>query len=423
MDVRKLVYDTFVKPFENREYGNVGVELEFPLVNTKKENVDENVAKGVFEHFLKKGFQVEIEENGQPLFITNDDGDCLSFDNSYNNFEFAMNYSDNLCDIEERFVKLLGEVQSYFKAHNHTIVGIGSNPYKKYAQKSHVDFSTYNMVDEYLEKFGKDSPYPDFPAYLSSAQTHLDVPVFDLPRAYTLYAKMDFVRALLFSNSPDFEKTGYICYRDYLWEQSAFSLCPNITGKVDNKFETTDDIVDYFAQKGIFNRKRDGKYEIFSPVSLEEYFARPDAKESDMDYYLSFKNVELTRRGTLEIRSDCAQPFSSALAPAAFNTGILFNMYKAESILTDFIKTNKITKTNTELRNEVISGKVDMEDENLYNLLSDMLECSRKGLEKRGKGEERLLLPLYDRVARMSNPGMEAYGMDEDELVAEYSVF
>lgn len=421
MDTRKLIYDTFIKPFEKRQYGNVGIELEFPLVNLKKAPVDEAACKGMFDYFINKGFKVELSEKNQPLFITNEDGDCLSFDNSYNNFEFALNYSDNLCAIGDRFYKLLGEVQEYFKSHNHAIVGIGSNPYKQYTKKSHVDFSTYNMVDEYLSTFGKDSPYPDFPAFLSSAQTHIDVPLCDLPKAYTLYAKMDFVRALLFSNSPDFDRTGYICYRDYLWEQSAFSLCPNITGKVDMEFKTIDDLVDYFISKGMFNHKRNGKYEIFSPVKIEEYFAREDARKEDIDCYLSFKNVELTRRGTLEVRSDCAQPFNASLAPAAFNLGISHNMDKAAEILDAFFKNENITSSNTKNREITVKGGLIASEEAVYDLLDAMLETASEGLYIRGKGEEKYLLPLCDRVARMSNPGKEAYCYDEDELVEIYS--
>ncbi|UKI36009.1 MAG: hypothetical protein L6V93_18635 [Clostridiales bacterium] len=37
-------------------------------------------------------------------------------------------------------------------------------------------------------------------------QTHLDVDLQTLPTAYTYFAKLDFVRAILFSNSPDFDK-------------------------------------------------------------------------------------------------------------------------------------------------------------------------------------------------------------------------
>lgn len=421
MDTRKLIYNTFLKPFENRQYGNVGVELEFPLVNLSKAPVDESVAKGIFDHFIKQGFKVELEENSQPLFITNEDGDCLSFDNSYNNFEFAMNYSDNLCLIADRFYKLFSSVQEYFKAHNHAIVGMGSNPYKKYTKKSHVDFSTYNMVDQYLTRFGKDSKYPDFPAFLSSAQTHLDVPISDLPKAYTLYARMDFVRALLFANSPDFEKTGYLCYRDFLWEQSAFSKCPNITGKVDSKFKTSEDLVSYIISKGMFNRIRNGKYEIFEPVPIKEYFAREDATEKDIECYLSFKNVEITKRGTLEIRSDCAQPFNDAFAPAAFNLGILYNMEKAGDFVDEFLKENKIDLTNSLLREKAVKGEKIADEEAVYMLLDNMLSICEEGLLKRGKGEEKLLLPLYDRVARGSTPGKEAYFYDEDEIVEIYT--
>ena len=423
MDTRKLIYDTFIKPFEKREYGNVGVELEFPLVNLEKAPVDEKVAKGMFDHFLQRGFKVELEENGQHLFITNEDGDCLSFDNSYNNFEFAMNYSDNLCAIAERFYPLLEEVQAYFKGHGHSIVGIGSNPYKKYTEKNHVNFSTYNMVDEYLEKFGKDSPYPDFPAFLSSAQTHLDVPLCDLPKAYTLFSKLDFVRGLILSNSPDFEREGYICYRDYLWEQSAFSLCPNITGKVEGEFKREDDIVDYIMKKGMFNRIRDGKYEVFAHVGIEEYFAREDAKEEDINCYLSFKNVEITRRGTLEIRSDCAQPFPDSFAPAAFSTGILYNMDKVESLLEAFFENEGIKESNTILREKTVKGEFIASRNSLNELMSKILEYAEEGLLKRGKGEEKLLAPLYRRCMLLSCPGRVAYRYNEDDIVTMYGYY
>ena len=423
MDTRQLIYDTFLKPFEKRQYGNVGVELEFPLVNLDKAPVDEAVAKGLFNYFLDKGFKVELEENGQPLFITNENGDCLSYDNSYNNFEFALNYADNLCDIAKRFYALLEEVQAYFKSHGHSIVGIGSNPYKKYANKNHVNFSTYNMVDEYLNRFGADSPYPDFPAFLSSAQTHLDIPLAELPFAYTLFAKLDFVRGLILSNSPDFEREGYICFRDYLWEQSAFSLCPNITGKVDGEFKTTDDLVDYIMSKGMFNRIRNGKYEVFKPVAMEEYFLLPDAKEEDINCYLSFKNVEITRRGTLEIRSDCAQPFPDAFAPAAFNLGILYNMDKVNCLLEGFFKNEGVTETNTSLREKTTKGEFVASRNSLNELVSKILEYAEEGLLKRGKGEERLLSPLYRRCMLLSCPGRVAYRYSDDDIVTMYGYY
>ena len=36
MNAEKIIYDSFLKSFEQKNIGNVGCELEFPLVNTKK---------------------------------------------------------------------------------------------------------------------------------------------------------------------------------------------------------------------------------------------------------------------------------------------------------------------------------------------------------------------------------------------------
>ena len=214
---------------------------------------------------------------------------------------------------------------------------------------NHTPFATYNMVQEYLHKFPGTHGYNDFPAFMSSVQTHLDIGLEEVPRAYTLFCKLDFVRGLLFGNSPDFEGKGWRIFRDYLWEKSGFGNSPEITGSIDRSFETADDIIDFYLEKGMFNRIRDGKYEVFKPVPIKEYFLQEDAKKEDIECYLSFRNVELTCRGTLEVRSDCTQKRGRFFMPPAFNLGILNNIEKAESTLEDFFKNCNIKKPNSEL--------------------------------------------------------------------------
>lgn len=401
-----LIYNSFIKKFENKKIGNIGVELEFPLINLNGGDVDTEFAKGIFDFFKKEGFK-NCDDEG--FFIENDTGDVLSFDNSYNNFEFSLNYGDNLIELKSRFDVYFKKVQDYFKEKNHTLAGIGTNPNKKSISQNRVEFSTYNMVNMFLKTYGKNTKYPDFPAYLSSVQTHLDVDIKSLPKAYTYFAKLDFVRAILFSNSPDFDNKKYRCYRDFLWEQSAFSMCSNITGKVDGEFENIDDIVNYILTKDMFNKKRNGKYEVFEPVNIKEYFENEKygAKESDIEEYLSFKNIEITRRGTLEIRSDCTQPFDSSFAPCAFNLGILENLDEACGAIDDFFYENDIEKNNTELRNIVVKGEnLDKicDEDFLSAFLYDLAEIAEEGLIARGKGEEELLNPIYKRCATLKCP-------------------
>ena len=104
MNTKQLVEETFLAPFAKpgREY--VGVELEFPLLNLAKAPVDKQVACGLMTHLLEHGFQTsERDMDGNPAFLVNQDGDELSFDNSYNNFEFAMAKGKNLSCIANRF--------------------------------------------------------------------------------------------------------------------------------------------------------------------------------------------------------------------------------------------------------------------------------------------------------------------------------
>ncbi|MCK9480074.1 MAG: hypothetical protein M0R40_11350, partial [Firmicutes bacterium] len=251
----EIIYNRFLKPFENKRKGNVGIELEFPLLNMSKKPVSREVANGLLDLFLKKGFRVEEKTlDGENAFIINNEKDVLSFDNSYNNFEFSMQYGDNLCDIANRFYEYFEVAQSYVKKHNHILTGLGSNPYKKYATKSRVNFPVYNMIDSYLHTFPAQHNCPDFPAYISSAQTHLDLSIDELPFAATVFGRLDFIRGLLFSNSPAWDGSKTLCVRDYLWEKSAFP--DTNTGKLDNAYNTTDDIMDDFKNRKMFNCKR-----------------------------------------------------------------------------------------------------------------------------------------------------------------------
>ncbi|MDD4688406.1 MAG: hypothetical protein PHE51_01495 [Eubacteriales bacterium] len=395
MDSRQVIYDTFLKKFEDSSRNNVGVELEFPMVNLSNAPVDMAVMRGLIDSFLDEDFSVEERDaEGNPVFISNADGDVLSFDNSYNNFEFSMEKNDNLLDISKRFYVLLDRAQSFLKPYNHRLVGLGTNPNKEYINSDPVSFDIYVLIKSFLSQYqgGEYHSYIDFPAYMSSVQTHLDLPLNSLPKALTIFAKLDFVRAILFSNSPAFgeEKEKYPdckCFRDYLWEKSGFGSLSNNVGKVNKTFDTVDDIIDDIGKRSMFHNNTG----LIEPVSVMEYFKGNPA--SDMEHYLSFKNMEVTRRGTLEVRSDCAQPFDKAFSPPAFNLGVLSSLDECIEITDKFFAENNITSTNSQLRDDVIYyGKLPTDKDATYKFVNDIKNTARNALIKRGKGEEALLV-------------------------------
>ncbi len=421
MNARKIVNDTFIKPFCTKGRKNIGVELEFPLLNIKKAPVDKEVALGLLEHMTKQhSFRAaEKDANDKLAFIINEDGDVLSFDNSYNNFEFSMEKGENLSECAQRFYKLYDIVQNFLIPHSHTLCGIGTNPFKEYIKSDFVSFPVYEMIHKFLNGFcGKDyHTYPDFPAYLSSVQTHLDVSCEELSEALTLFADLDFVRALLFSNSPAFSGAiGFsdcVCFRDYLWEMSGFGSLGKNTGKICSEFSSLSDIEDLILERKMFNRIRNGKYELIKPVTLNEYFNSSESEECDISCYLSFCNVEITRRGTLEVRSDCAQPASEAFCASAFNLGILCAAKDARQVLDEFLKNNiskeilALPEKNKILRDSVIyEYKLPAPDSEIQKLLTNLVTLAKESLLKRGFGEEILIKPLFARAERIICPAL-----------------
>lgn len=409
MNAKDIVYERFIAPLKNKKTGNVGVELEFPLINLNKQPIDISFAKGYFEHLLKTGFECEeCDTNGFPAFVVNKYGDVVSFDNSYNNIEFSMNYGDDLNKIADRFYQMYRDASKYFAQKNYIIAGIGSNLYKEYIEQAHVSYPVYNMVDEFLHKYDNDNThtYPDFPAYLSSVQTHLDVEAEAVPMVADLFAKIDFSMAYIFANSLSFDNTEHLCYRDYLWEKSAFGLLNNNTGSIDVPYENLDGLAKSYLERSLFNRMRNGKYEIFEPVSVEEYYTRDDALATDIHQFLSFRNIEVTARGTVEVRSTCTQPLADAFAPVAFYLGIANNFEYALNIVNEFFEKCGITQKNSELRHMAIKGILpdNISEDALKSFLKSLIDISVSGLQKRSKNEERFVLSLYDRAEALMCP-------------------
>lgn len=418
MNARELIEETFLAPFAQKNRCFTGVELEFPLLNLSGADAPDLVS-GLLEHLLANGFTTdETDIHGNSVFLMNADGDCLSFDNDYNNFEFAMEKDRSLTAMADRFYKLYELVQTYLLPKGHTLAGLGTNPHHGRAAAQPVAYPIYQVLRRFLSGFsgGKFHCFPDFPAWLSSVQTHLDVPLEQLPRALTLFAALDFVHGLLFSNSlpfadvKGFERT--LCFRDYLWEHSGFGSLADNTGPVCGRFDTPADITAAFLKKSIFLTAEGDKYQMIPAVNLGDYLDKVGTQEA-LGGYLSFKNVEITRRGTLEIRSDCAQPVAAAFAPPAFHLGIFHGLEEAENLLNGFWEhlpkaLVQAPDRNARLRRAVIYGEeLPVAEAPLRCLLADLLQLAADKLKQRGLGEERLLAPLYRRAETLTCPALK----------------
>lgn len=433
-EVKQLLFDRFIKPTINNPNNYIGVEIEMPILNLDKKPVNFEIVHNITEKFIEHFdfLPVGIDEDGNIYSAkSSQNSDILSYDCSYNNLELSFGKEENLFEIQKRFDVYYRYLQEIFRLYNYTLTGMGVNPYRVYNKNEPIPNGRYRMLYHHLSSYPMYGnlpmyfhSYPKFGMFSSASQVQLDANYNDLPRLINVFSELEPIKAVLFSNSVltgDHEE--YICCRDIFWENSTHGINPHNIGMYNQKFENVEEIVNYISTTSIYCVERDGKYINFSPILFSDYLklegivgeyyengryrkilVQPSVY--DIEYLRTFKFEDITYRGTIEFRSVCCQPISDSMVVAAFHLGIKNNLDKAEQILqndTVLLGNGYIT---TELRKLLIKTEMPsfIDIDGLYRLARDVVDAASDGLKSRGKGEEILLAPLYERIDKRTNP-------------------
>ncbi len=433
-EVKQLLFDRFIKPTINNQNNYIGVEIEMPILNLDKKPVNFEIVHHITEKFIEHFdfLPVGVDEDGNIYSAkSSQNSDILSYDCSYNNLELSFCKEDNLFEIQKRFDVYYRYLQEIFRLYNYTLTGMGVNPYRVYNKNEPIPNGRYRMLYHHLSSYPMYGnlpmyfhSYPKFGMFSSASQVQLDANYNELPRILNVFSELEPIKAVLFSNSVltgDHEE--YICCRDIFWENSTHGINPHNIGMYNQKFENVEEIVNYISTTSIYCVERDGKYINFSPILFSDYLklegivgeyyengryrkilVQPSVY--DIEYLRTFKFEDITYRGTIEFRSVCCQPISDSMVVAAFHLGIKNNLDRTEQILQNDKVLLGNGYTTTELRKLLIKTEMPsfIDIDGLYRLARDVVDAASDGLKSRGKGEEILLAPLYERIDKRTNP-------------------
>ncbi len=433
-EIMNRLYDRYIRPTEHKKGSFIGVEIEMPIVNLEHKAVDFAVVHQLTQVFLQE-FQfvpTGIDEQGHIYSaVHQENGDVFSYDCSYNNMEFSFGKEENLHAIYHRFRKYYDFVQEQFRPYHYTLTGMGVNPNRKVNNNVPIQNGRYKMLFHHLStssRYGRMPmyfhQYPQFGMFASASQVQLDVTKEELPAVIDVFNQLEPIKALLFSNSVLLgDDEHLLCCRDMLWENSTHGINPHNVGMYDCDIRSVDDLLKYIATTSIYCVEREGKYLSFPPVNIVEYFSCDTLtgeyledgelhtlsfhpKPQDIAYLRTFKSEDLTFRGTIEFRSACCQPISDVMTVSAFHLGLL----KKTDELRKLIEQDKSLYHNgynaIELRRQLVRCDIPsyVDADSLYALVHKILNLCRQGLTERGLGEEIYLEPLYERVAKRTNP-------------------
>lgn len=452
--LEEAIYEKYIRPIKRPRTGLVGVELELPIVNLQKTAVDFSVVHSLTRDFIKKfSFETVHQDDNGDIFLVESaqTGDCLSYDCSFNTLELSFGAVSDLNDLQQRFIAYYTFIQDTLLPNQHTLTGMGINPYYKLNHNVPIANGRYRMLYRHLSsypQYGDVLPFHHAPYYgmfSCASQVQLDVTEENVVEVINTFTKLEPLKSLLFANSLWDQRPDLFCSRDQFWKYSTHGLNPHNVDLYEVELHSVNELVAYIKSMSLYCVERGEKYINFPPMQLADYFSSDSVtgeyfdgtqnrkitvtpQLSDLDYLRSFKFEDLTFRGTVEFRSVCCQPVGEALASAAFHTGLLENLPMLTERLERDTAFYQQGYTIRELRalcnRQKLPGFISRQA--LTALLLDVLRIAEAGLSKRGLGEAAFLQPLYRRAETLCSPAREmteglAAGLSVEHFITTYA--
>lgn len=410
----KLLKEKYLSNMKEDSELFVGVELEFPIVETNGNKTNIEVTKNLFRTLANlSDFEVEkIDDDQNPIQLVHcSSKDRILFELSYNTIEFAFERARSINEVAKRFEDYLKIIQPILQENNHEIQGHGIHPLWKENDNSPVKIERYKMLMAFLAMNGtgmKTHSYPSYGAFICGNQVQLDVRRDNYIRIINAFNKIEAAKAYLFSNSEfTAEAWNTKIARDIFWEESLHGYYKENVGVYPKDYQSEEEFFNNLARTAIFTATREGKSYYFKPVRVKDYLDQKEITaytadgnekiikpvKEDLKQHRSYQFQDLTARGTVEFRSVCTQPLETTFAPIAFELGLFVELEKLESYLEDssFFKNEEqdYRKLRKKYSKKILSKE---EKEAIQSFSKDLLDIAEAGLMKRGYGEEKFLI-------------------------------
>ena len=410
----KLLKEKYLSNMKEDSELFVGVELEFPIVETNGNKTNIEVTKNLFRTLANlSDFEVEkIDDDQNPIQLVHcSSKDRILFELSYNTIEFAFERARSINEVAKRFEDYLKIIQPILQENNHEIQGHGIHPLWQENDNSPVKIERYKMLMAFLAMNGtgmKTHSYPSYGAFICGNQVQLDVRRDNYLRIINAFNKIEAAKAYLFSNSEfSAEVWDTRISRDIFWEESLHGYYKENVGIYPKDYQSEEEFFNNLARTAIFTAIREGKSYYFKPIRVENYLDQKEITaytadgnekiinpvKEDLKQHRSYQFQDLTARGTVEFRSVCTQPLETTFAPIAFELGLFVELEKLENYLEEcsFFKNEEqdYRKLRKKYSKKILSKE---EKEAIQSFSKDLLDIAEAGLMKRGYGEEKFLI-------------------------------
>ncbi len=180
-------------------------------------------------------------------------------------------------------------------------------------------------------------------------------------------------------------------------------------GMTPRKFESLEEFIRYLCDYECFVLPRDGTYKAICAPFTNHLTTQPANLFDDFlfhEHYVWNSARARVGKSTIEVRPACQQPRDEAFAANA----LILGWTEALPQVAAYFETalgDRAWELMSAYRRAVLRVGLKAQAPT-PRMIADLVRIAEQGLRARGRGEEKFLAPLWERVERKESPGMRA---------------
>lgn len=380
----------------------IGREAEYPVVTASGEAADIRRLWGPLQ--ARGDFRVQHDSNDPTRLIVSLEDDEVSYalEVGLGTIEVITGPCADLFELQAAHEAAMRRLVEAARELDYRVLGYGIQPLTPPTPELLTPKQRYLLLDEVMEGAWR------WFTLTASDQVQIDISRAELVQLLNFGNLMAPVIIALCANSPVWggQVSQYASAREGHIGQSYAGKYRY--GMLERPYADVADFIGTLAEETCLILRHNNTYYPYNrPFSTYLADHGPDfAAYLTHEHYTWNSARARTNHATLELRPACQQPWPEHMAAAALGLGLIEAAVAIEAYLDDLFGPNTWSTLRAYQQQVIQHGLAAPQP--APDMLQHILTLAATALQQRGRGEERLIEPLFDRLARGLNPAQEA---------------
>ncbi len=380
-----------------RPLRKIGKEAEFPVVTREGRAADVTaiLQRLVAEHGFSPRYDSSLLVAAQRNRLE------VAVEVGRGTIELALPPCDDLWQLEKEYhrtIELIVRVAASVGAH---LLGFGIQP------RTPASLAQMTPRKHYRALYGAiGAPWLKLTT-TAADQTHIDIARTELLGAINYLNLLSAPLIALCANSSVYAgRAGkFVSGREGLLKD----LGETRYGMTPRKFDSIQDFIRYICEYRCFVLSEKHNYKKFNRPFSVLLTSESDGLFDEFlwhEHYVWNSARARVATSTIEVRPACQQPRDEPLAANALILGWVESLPRLDAYFRNAFGENAWQVMRAYRRAAVRDGLQAREP--AKNFMQDVLRIAEEGLKRRGRGEEKFILPIWERLERRESPGVRA---------------